>query len=189
MAMPFFSAVDPAYVNSHSEAYIDTHPMGSGPFMLQSYIAGRDYVLVRNPHYFKKGIPYLNKIVFYINNSPTAVLFHFEQGKTGMISANQGGIPALEYAINKQAIVRIMSGLAIPANQIIPPSEPAGYEKVLPKNAQYAYNPALAKKLLAKAGYPHGFSTTIYTDNSTPTDLKIAEAANRCLRRSVFMRR
>ena len=221
LAMPFYSAVDPAYVNSHPESYVDTHPMGSGPFMLQSYTAGRNYVLVRNPHYFQKGIPYLSKIVFNIDNSPSAVMFHFEQGKTGLISWNQGGIPsqdylplstnpqynkdivkatevainylglntkygptanvavrrALEYAVNKQTFVRIMAGLAIPANQIIPPSMPAGYEAVLPKNAQYTYNPTLAKQLLAKAGYPKGFSTTIYTDNSSPTDLKFAEAA------------
>ncbi len=220
LAMPFFSAVDPSYIAAHSESYIDTHPMGTGPFELSSYTPGKDYILTKNPNYFVKGIPYLNKVVFNINNSPSAVLFHFEQGQTGMVSWNQGGIPtedylplsnnpkysgdivkktevatdyfglnttmgptanvavrrALEYAVNKQVIVRILDGLAIPANQIIPPSMPSGYEQHLPTNAQYTYDPALAKKLLAKAGYPQGFSTTIYTDNSNPTDLKMAEA-------------
>ncbi|PWI57625.1 hypothetical protein BM613_07470 [Sulfoacidibacillus thermotolerans] len=158
--------------------------------------------------------------MFNINNSPSAVLFLFEQGQTGLISWNQTGIPsedylplsnnpkysgdivkqtevatnyfglnckygptanvnvrrALEYAVNKQVIVRILDGLAVPANQIIPPSMPAGYEQTLPAQDQYTYDPALAKKLLAQAGYPHGFSTTIYTDNSSPSDLKTAEA-------------
>lgn len=220
LAMPFFSAVDPSYIAAHPESYIDTHPMGTGPFELASYTPGKDYVLTKNPNYFVKGIPYLNKIVFNINNSPSAVLFHFEQGQTGLISWNQTGIPsedylplsnnpkysgdivkqtevatnyfglnckygptanvnvrrALEYAVNKQVIVRILDGLAVPANQIIPPSMPAGYEQTLPAQDQYTYDPALAKKLLAQAGYPHGFSTTIYTDNTSPTDLKIAEA-------------
>ncbi len=220
LAMPFFSAVDPSYVAAHPEPYIDTHPMGTGPFELASYTPGKDYILKKNPNYFIKGIPYLNKIVFNINNSPSAVLFHFEQGQTGLISWNQNGIPpedylplmnnpkysgdvvkqtevainylglntkvgptanvnvrrALEHAVNKQVIVRILDGLAVPANQIIPPSMPAGYESTLPANAQYTYDPALAKKLLAKAGYPTGFSTTIYTDNTSPTDLKTAEA-------------
>ncbi len=220
LAMPFFSAVDPSYVNAHPEAYIDTHPMGTGPFELASYTAGKNYVLTRNPNYFVKGIPYLNKVVFSINSSPQSVMFHFEQGGTGLISWNQGGVPAedylplstnpqyskdlrkqtevavnylglnckygptanaavrraLEYAVNKQQIVRILAGLAIPANQILPPSMPAGYEANLPKQDQYYYDPALAKRLLAQAGYPKGFSTTIYTDNSAATDLKTAVA-------------
>lgn len=220
MAMPFFSAVDPSYIAAHTESYIDLHPMGTGPFELASYTPGKDYVLTKNPNYFVKGIPYLNKIVFNINNSPSAVLFHFEQGQTGLISWNQGGIPsedylplsnnptysgdivkktevsinylglncvsgptkhvavrrALEDAVNKQVLVRILDGLALPANQIIPPSMPSGYEPTLPAQDQYTYNPTLAKQLLAKAGYPNGFNTTIYTDNSNPSDLKTAEA-------------
>ncbi|MCI0182745.1 MAG: ABC transporter substrate-binding protein [Acidibacillus sp.] len=220
MAMPFFSAVDPSYIAAHPESYIDLHPMGTGPFELASYTPGKDYVLTKNPNYFVKGIPYLNKIVFNINNSPSAVLFHFEQGQTGLISWNQGGIPsedylplsnnptysgdivkktevsinylglncvsgptkhvavrrALEDAVNKQVLVRILDGLALPANQIIPPSMPSGYEPTLPAQDQYTYNPTLAKQLLAKAGYPNGFNTTIYTDNSNPSDLKTAEA-------------
>lgn len=226
MAMPFFSAVDPAYVNSHPESYVDTHPMGTGPFELASYTPGKSYVLTKNPNYFVKGIPYLSKIVFNIDNSPQAVLFHFEQGQTGLISWNQGGIPAadylplsanpkyaadihkavqvatfylglntkygptknvqvrraLEYAVNKQTIVKILDGLAMPANQIIPSSMPSGYEKHLPANATYTYNPTLAKKLLAKAGYPHGFSVTMYCDNSNPNDLKVTEAIQQMFR-------
>ncbi|PWI57626.1 hypothetical protein BM613_07475 [Sulfoacidibacillus thermotolerans] len=40
LAMPFFSAVDPSYIAAHPESYIDTHPMGTGPFVLASYSPG-----------------------------------------------------------------------------------------------------------------------------------------------------
>jgi len=220
MAMPFFSAVDPAYVNAHPEAYVDYHPMGTGAFELASYKPNVSWVFKKNPNYFKKGLPYLNEIVFTNDSSPQSVLEHYQQGSTGLIAWNQGGIPsqdylplsnntkyksqivksvevavnyiglnsavgptknvqvrrALEYAVNKEQLVRILDGRAIVANQIIPPSMPSGFETKLPANASYSYNPTLAKKLLAKAGYPHGFSTTIYADNSNPDDLRIAEA-------------
>ncbi len=222
LAMPFASAVDPSYVKAHPEAYIDYHPMGTGPFELTSYKPGEQWIFTKNPHYFVKGIPYLNKIIFTNNNSPQAVLLHFEQGSTGLIAWNQGGngIPsqdylplttspqyskdlfrqvlvatnyiglntkygptakvavrrALEYAVNKNQLLRILDGRAIAANQVIPPSMPSGYETKLPADASYNYNPTLAKALLKKAGYPHGFTTTIYTDNSNPDDVRIAQA-------------
>jgi ABC-type transport system substrate-binding protein len=50
------------------------------------------------------------------------------------------------------------------ANQILPPLMP-GYNA---KYKGYAYDPAAAKKLLAKAGYPNGFSTQIFTLNVDP---------------------
>lgn len=218
-AMPFFAAVDPAYEAAHSLAYLTQHPMGTGPFELLSYRPGVQAVLVRNPHYFVPGIPYLNKVVFNVDGSPSSVLYHFEQGLTGMISQNQTGIPAadylplstnpkfskdivkqaqvttnylglnakygptksvavrraLEYAVNKSFLVRIMDGLALPANQVIPPSMPSGYESVLPADATYSYDPAEARRLLAKAGYPKGFSTNLYCYNN-PTSYNTAVA-------------
>ncbi|MCL6521459.1 MAG: ABC transporter substrate-binding protein [Firmicutes bacterium] len=49
------------------------HPVGTGPFMLQSYTPGQDVVLVRNPDYFG-GAPHLDKLVFKILPDPNAQL-------------------------------------------------------------------------------------------------------------------
>jgi ABC-type transport system substrate-binding protein len=67
---------------------------------------------------------------------------------------------AVEYAIDKQRIVRIISGRGIVANTFIPPNMP-GYGAF----NLYPYNPARARQLLAQAGYPKGFTTTFYSDN------------------------
>ena len=61
---------------------------------------------------------------------------------------------ALNYAVNKQAIVDgIFSGNGAPATQSAA-STINGYNPAL---KAYDYNPDLAKKLLAEAGYPNGF--------------------------------
>ena len=52
---------------------------------------------------------------------------------------------AVNHAINKDRIVRIINGRAVPANQPLPPSMP-GYAK---DYQGYAYDPAKAKELLA----------------------------------------
>jgi 4-phytase/acid phosphatase/peptide/nickel transport system substrate-binding protein len=39
------------------------HPVGTGPYVLKSWIAGDRLVLERNPHYWKEGHPYLDRIV------------------------------------------------------------------------------------------------------------------------------
>ncbi|WP_413989826.1 ABC transporter substrate-binding protein [Labrys okinawensis] len=71
---------------------------------------------------------------------------------------------ALNMAINKERIVRIINGRATPANQVLPPLMP-GYDK---DYKGYPYDVAKAKALLAEAGLPDGFSTEIYTSNTDP---------------------
>jgi peptide/nickel transport system substrate-binding protein len=41
-------------------------PIGSGPFMLSSWIKGQSLKLVKNPHYWQKGKPYLNSVTFTV---------------------------------------------------------------------------------------------------------------------------
>lgn len=61
---------------------------------------------------------------------------------------------ALNYAVDKEAIAqKIYSGRAQPIGQISVPSSPGWDPNVKP----IPYDPAMAKKLLAEAGYPNGF--------------------------------
>ncbi len=78
---------------------------------------------------------------------------------------------ALNMAINKDRLTRIVNGRATPANQPLPPLMP-GYDKSF---TGYAYDPAKAKALLAEAGHPDGFSTVLYSTNTDPQP-RIAQA-------------
>jgi ABC-type transport system substrate-binding protein len=78
---------------------------------------------------------------------------------------------AVNMAINKDRIVRIINNRAIPANQPLPPNMP-GHD---PDYAGYPYDPAKAKALLAEAGHPDGFSTELWNMNTDPNP-RIAQA-------------
>jgi ABC-type transport system substrate-binding protein len=78
---------------------------------------------------------------------------------------------AVNMAINKDRVVQIINGRAVPANQPLPPTMPGyteGYEG-------YAYNPEGAKALLAEAGFADGFETELFVMNTDPNP-RIAQA-------------
>ncbi len=78
---------------------------------------------------------------------------------------------AVNMAINKDRIVRLINGRATPATQVLPPLMP-GYDK---NYAGYPYDPAKAKALLAEAGHAGGFATELYAMNADPNP-RIAQA-------------
>ncbi|MBU6498420.1 MAG: ABC transporter substrate-binding protein, partial [Rhodospirillales bacterium] len=66
---------------------------------------------------------------------------------------------AINMAIDKQAILKaVYQGSGQPAKNLIPPTM-WGYNNSI---QDFKYDPAAAKALLAKAGYPNGFSTTLW---------------------------
>jgi ABC-type transport system substrate-binding protein len=64
---------------------------------------------------------------------------------------------ALNYAIDKQHIIQLLNGRGTVANQVLPPAMP-GYDK---SYTGYDYNPDKAKSMLAAAGFPNGFETSM----------------------------
>jgi oligopeptide transport system substrate-binding protein len=77
---------------------------------------------------------------------------------------------AVNMAINKDRIVRLINNRGVPATQALPPAMP-GYNK---DNKGYAYDPDSAKKLLAEAGQTE-ISTELYAMNVDPNP-RIAQA-------------
>jgi peptide/nickel transport system substrate-binding protein len=68
---------------------------------------------------------------------------------------------AVNYAINRNALVRIYGGLATPTQNVLPPTYPQ-YKKL----NLYPYNLAKAKSLIKEAGAT-GANVTVWTSNNT----------------------
>ncbi|MCA5919094.1 glutathione ABC transporter substrate-binding protein GsiB [Pectobacterium brasiliense] len=78
---------------------------------------------------------------------------------------------ALNYAINKEALIKVaFSGYATPSEGPLPSS--IDYSV---KYHSWPYDPAKARELLKEAGYPNGFTTTLWSSHNHSTAQKVLQ--------------
>jgi peptide/nickel transport system substrate-binding protein len=116
-----------------------------------------------------------------IRNDPKYKSMIIEGGQlqTGYVTMNVQMKPfdklevrqAINMAIDKARIVKIINNRALVANQPLPPTMP-GYDK---EYKGYAYDIVKAKELLKQAGLEKGFTTQLYVYNVDPNP-RIAQA-------------
>lgn len=97
-----------------------------------------------NPKYRIVAGPTNGKVQVTINNSSGPL-------------ANRLVRQAIQYALDKKAIIRNAGGYGAPISSGTVPGDPW----YIDLSRVYPYNPAKAKELLARAGYPDGFSLTL----------------------------
>jgi peptide/nickel transport system substrate-binding protein len=125
-----------------------------------------------------------------IQRDPTLVLYHQPANNILYLALNNLRPPfddlrvrrAIGEAIDARALVKnFFDPSAIVADEFLPPA-------VWPHGVRVAaaFNPADARKLLAEAGYPHGFSTTLWymtlARPYVPQPQRVAEAVQADLR-------
>lgn len=100
---------------------------------------------------------------FKIAAIPSEVVEELDVQTTTKPFTSPDVVKALNYAINRKALVQVQqAGYGSPAYQPFPKGF-VGYDPKLAN--EYPYNPGLAKRLLAQAGYPHGLSVTLSSDS------------------------
>jgi peptide/nickel transport system substrate-binding protein len=71
----FAAAIVPKALVSKDPKGFAQHPVGSGPFSLKQFAKGQFTHLVRNPHYWQKGKPYLDEVMMeYVADDNTRIL-------------------------------------------------------------------------------------------------------------------
>ncbi|MEI7785486.1 MAG: ABC transporter substrate-binding protein [Betaproteobacteria bacterium] len=106
------------------------------------------------------------------------LVFNIKDGAKDSPLLNQKVRRALNHAVDKQAIISsVLKNQAVAISGVLAPSV-AAVDKTL---SPYAYDPALAKKLLAEAGYPNGFKIDMFSSVGRYTldkDISLAIANN-----------
>ncbi|AZI41604.1 ABC transporter substrate-binding protein [Deinococcus psychrotolerans] len=218
MATTFFGIASPTAVKKAGAKYGTPAalPVGTGPFVMQSWQTGDRITLTTNKKHWGKKASYDNLVLRFIKD-PSARLNELKAGtidftsdlnpdQLGAVKAdsslNEIIVPsfnvgtlslnirnqylkndkvrqAVSMAINKKAIVdAFWNGLGVSDASFLPPALNWAASKNVPDD--YKYDPAAAKKLLADAGYPNGFSIDLWympvSRPYFPTPKPIAEA-------------
>jgi peptide/nickel transport system substrate-binding protein len=81
--------------------YFKTRAVGSGPFKLKNYVRGSYVELERNPDYWKKGLPYLDGIKYFIITDTSARTTALRSGR---VDAELRFLPPGDVAAIKQSL-------------------------------------------------------------------------------------
>lgn len=169
-------------------------PIKSGPARISALLAGDVDFIDNVPPLDVARLKKDNSVQLSGGPSNRVIYLHMDQFREDSphIKAKDGGAiknplmdvrvrKAISMSINRDAIVdRVMEGVAVKAGQLLP----AGFHGVSDKMKPEAYDPKMAKKLMAEAGYSDGFKMVVHGPNDRYiNDAKIAEALAQMLNR------
>src|SRR6202140_1064926 len=90
------SGYTPVYPCHVSPGDMRTKPIGTGPFKFVEFKANESIKLVRNPDYWKKGLPHLDGIEFTIITNRSTAILGFISGQFDMTFPTEVSIPLLK---------------------------------------------------------------------------------------------
>jgi len=85
------------------------NPVGTGPFMVKEWVKGNNVTLVRNPNYFLKDQPYLDRLIFRVFADPSTQLAAFEAGEVDYLPWNLPPHEAKRLEKNPKFVVKTFS--------------------------------------------------------------------------------
>jgi len=93
--------------------YYKTHEMGTGPFKMKKYVRGGYIEMERNPNYWKKGLPYMDGITYYIirDTSARATALRTERVDVEFRGLPPADVEAVEAQMGEKVTVRYPKAL------------------------------------------------------------------------------
>ena len=134
--------------------------VASGQYMYDANILPTDRLAYYKQHYAKQ-----------INFFTTPSTYYFFMNQRTPPFDNLKARQAVNYAINRQALVNLRGGLGVPTYNFLPPSYPQ-YKKITP--TPYPYDLNKAKQLVQQSGTA-GMKVTVYTISDVAVDKATGE--------------
>ncbi|HUJ74591.1 MAG TPA: ABC transporter substrate-binding protein, partial [bacterium] len=99
-----YSPVYPAHVDPQE---IRTKEVGTGPFIIKEVKPDQELVMVKNPHYFIKGKPYLDEIDFIVIKSRPSRFAALESGQLDISFPGENTVPMRDEVRSKAPKIKI----------------------------------------------------------------------------------
>jgi oligopeptide transport system substrate-binding protein len=93
MAINFAHVVPKEEVEKYG-ADFGKHPVGTGAYKLTDWTLGQHLIFERNPDYWRKGLPHLDKITFEVGQEPIVALLRLQKGEVDIAG---DGIPPAKF--------------------------------------------------------------------------------------------
>jgi ABC-type transport system substrate-binding protein len=162
MSMPFTSVLPREWVKQVGKQ-IRRKPLGTGPYVIDTWSPGQEITAHRNPNWSQQGRQYLDGLKFVFSADPETALLKLERGEVDVLG---DAIPAADYArtkANPSWGKNVVSAPQIAWYYIFMNVLQKPFDNVLVRQAvNYAIDPAKIEKLMAGQGnslnqlYPDG---------------------------------
>ncbi len=83
----FANSIVPNKLQGKTAAAFFAAPIGTGPFVLKSWVKGGTVTLARNPTYWKAGLPYLDSVAFSIVSDDNQLVQQLQGGQVDVIDS------------------------------------------------------------------------------------------------------
>ncbi|MBI3329641.1 MAG: hypothetical protein HYZ81_23415, partial [Nitrospinae bacterium] len=115
-----YAVIQPKHKAGTDGKSVDFLKAGTGPYLFKESVSGVSYTYVKNPKYFKVGLPYLDGLIIHIirERPPQRAAFvahrvHLNNPSLGMdtkasYEEHQQGVPNATYSIQDFPLVRLL---------------------------------------------------------------------------------
>jgi peptide/nickel transport system substrate-binding protein len=119
------SGMSPVYPCHVPAAQMRQHPIGTGPFKFVEFKPNESIKLVKNPDYWKPGLPYLDGIEYTVSRNRSTVILSFIAGQYDLTFAGSVSVPLMhDIESQKKDATCILPGGSVSTNLIVNMTKP-----------------------------------------------------------------